>query len=92
MLTIQTANGNRHEVLFCGVGALMGTLVFDMLDDRRAAEIIEEFDDPENTDTITYSDGRTTTIYRGYTNLSAFSSRPDGSKRVMLAKEGTDNG
>lgn len=92
MLTIQTGKGNRHEVLFCGIGGILGTLCFDMIDDRRAADIIAEFDDPENTGVITYSDGRTSTIYRGYTKLSGYSARQDGTVRVMLAKEEQDNG
>lgn len=92
MLSIKTATGATHEVLFCGIGAILGMLVFDMIDDRRAVDIIAEFDDPENTGVITYSDGRTSTIYRGYTKLSAYSARQDGTVRVMLAKEATDNG
>ncbi len=92
MQIIKTATGAMHDVLFCGVGSLMGTLVFDMIDDRRAADIIAEFDDPENTGIINYSDGRTSTIYRGYTKLSGYSARQDGTVRVMLAKEEQDNG
>ena len=92
MLTIQTATGTKREVLFCGIGGILGTLVFDMLDDRRAVDIIAEFDDPQNTGLITYSDGRTSTIYRGYTKLSAYSSRPDGTVRIMLAKEAQADG
>lgn len=92
MPTIKTATGATHEVIFCGIGAILGMLVFDMIDDRRAVDIIAEFDDPENTGIITYSDGRTSTIYRGYTKLSGYSARQDGTVRVMLAKEAKDNG
>lgn len=92
MQTVTTATGATHEAIFCGVGSILGTLVFDMVDNRRAADIIAEFDDPENTGIITYSDGRTSTIYRGYTKLSGYSARQDGTVRVMLAKEAQDNG
>lgn len=92
MLTIKTATGAVHNVLFCGVGQILGTLNFDMIDNRRAVDIISEFDNPENTKTIIYNDGRVDTIYSGYTKLEAYSVRGDGTVRIALAKEATDNG
>lgn len=92
MLTIKTATGAVHNVLFCGVGQILGTLVFDMLDERKPVDIIAEFDDPENTRTIIYSDGRVDRVYHGYTRFEAYSTRGDGTVRISLAKEAQDNG
>lgn len=91
MQTITTATGHVHEVLFCGVGGILGELVFDMKDDRKAGAIIEEFDSPENTNIITYSDERNAVLYQGFTRLAAYSARPDGFVRIRLAKEAADN-
>lgn len=88
MFTIKTAKGNVHEVFFCGVGSILGTLVFDMLDGRSAGEIIAEFDEPENTKTITFFDGRTEVVYEGYTRFETYALRGPGVVRISLAKQG----
>lgn len=87
MRTITTAAGQTHEVLWCGVSDISGMLFFDLVDGRRAAEIIAEFDDPENTGTFTYNDGKTDRTYTGYTRLEGFNRNGDiGAVRLALAR------
>lgn len=87
MQYIQLASGQQHSVAFCGVGTILGTLVFDLLgENRNAAEIIAEFDNPANTQKIIYSDGIYQTTYNGFTHLRTYGARPDGCVRISLAK------
>lgn len=86
---IQTAAGTKHAVAFCGVGSILGTLVFDLIGESRpASEIIQEFENPANTKTILYSDGRINISYTGYVKLQMFGMRDKTTVRINLAKEG----
>ena len=87
MQIIQLQNGQQHPVAFCGVGTILGTLVFDLVGETRsAAEIIAEFDAPENTEKIIYSDGINETVYDHYTHLRTYGARTDGCVRISLAR------
>lgn len=87
MQIIQLQNGQQHPVAFCGVGTILGTLVFDLVGETRsAAEIIAEFENSENTEKIIYSDGISETVYENYTQLRTYGARADGCVRISLAK------
>lgn len=85
MQTIKTADGHIFPVLWCGVSGISGQLFADVTGEPLGA-LITVFDNPVATETIIYNDGRTDTVYRGYTRIVMCGNRPDGSVRVCLER------
>ena len=84
---IQTATGVRHEVLWCAVSPLSKNLIFDIVDQRKLSEIIAEFEEPKNTERITYYTNDQQQIFEGYTCLVTFCAKEEGTIRIHLARK-----
>lgn len=70
--TLTLATGASYKALWCGISGISGTLFFDLVSERTAAQIIADFDNPEATQRITYDDGLTESTYEGYTKLESY--------------------
>ncbi len=88
MRKIVLANGEQHEVVFCG--AADGYLWLDITDIATPEEAERVFGDPRALDVIDHDwDGNDRVTYQGYTALIQADAIPCG-VRIVLARERTD--
>ena len=85
MYTIETASGTTHEVEMCG--AADNCLHIHILDGDTFMATAEEFDDSENTRTITFRYGEMETVHEGYTSLISIFWDGGGRYNIMLKKQ-----
>ena len=88
MRKIVLANGERHEVAFCG--AADGYLWLDITDITTLEEAERAFSDPRALEAIDHDwDGNDRVTYQGYTALIQADAIPSG-VRIVLAREQMD--
>lgn len=92
MQTIKLATGDILPVLFCGVGSVSQSLIFDTETEMDFPALATLLSDPAATETIVLSNGRENTIYKGYTRLASVSAQPGGAYRIFLQKGAVNNG
>ena len=92
MQAIKLATGDTLTVLFCGIGSVSQSLIFDTETYKDFPALAALLSDPAATETIVLSNGREDTIYKGYTHLASISAQPGGAYRVFLQKEAVSNG